>query len=131
MTLFRNLHEKDVFERYYKQYLTKMLVHAWTASSDAGRSFISKMRKECGYIYTSNMEVMANDMKISEETSKAFKSKIIAEHADVRGIDRSFAVLITMSCPVTTALYAVIPSAALHCTNKFEDYLTGSTKGGD
>ena len=129
MTLFRYLHEKDEFERYYKQHLTKRLLHARTASSDAERSFISKMKTECGYMYTSKMEVMFNDMKTSEETSKAFKSKIIAEHTDMRGIDLSVAVLTTMSWPVTTAPDVVLPFAAAHCTNKFEDYYYGQHEG--
>lgn len=129
MTLFRYLHEKDEFERYYKQHLTKRLLHARSASSDAERSFITKMKTECGYMYTSKMEVMFNDMKTSEETSRAFKAKIMAEHTDMGGIDLNVAVLTTMSWPVSAAPEVDLPLAAIHCTNKFEEYYYGQHDG--
>ena len=52
MTLFRYLHEKDVFERYYKQHLAKRLLTGRTqggSSEDHERSVILKLKTECGY----------------------------------------------------------------------------------
>lgn len=129
MTLFRYLHEKDVFERYYKLHLTKRLLHARTASSDAERSFISKMKTECGYLYTSKMEVMFNDMKTSDETTSAFKAKVAAESTDMKGIDLSVAVLTTMSWPISSTEKVSLPLSAMHCTNKFEEYYYGEHEG--
>ncbi|KAL3830953.1 hypothetical protein ACJIZ3_019755 [Penstemon smallii] len=51
--LFRYLEEKDVFEKYYQQHLTKRLLSGKT-SSDAERSFIVKLKTECAYQFTSN-----------------------------------------------------------------------------
>lgn len=129
MTLFRYLHEKDVFERYYKLHLTKRLLHARTASSDAERSFISKMKTECGYLYTSKMEVMFNDMKTSDETTSAFKAKVMLDSTDMQGIDLSVAVLTTMSWPISSTEKVSLPFSAVHCTNKFEKYYYGEHEG--
>ncbi|CAI5526714.1 unnamed protein product [Closterium sp. Naga37s-1] len=63
MMLFRFLHEKDVFEKYYKQHLAKRLLSGKTVSDDAERSFIVKLKTECGYQFTSKLEGMFLDMK--------------------------------------------------------------------
>eukprot|EP00177_Eucheuma_denticulatum_P000766 GFKZ01001381.1.p1 GENE.GFKZ01001381.1~~GFKZ01001381.1.p1 ORF type:complete len:852 (+),score=133.99 GFKZ01001381.1:654-3209(+) len=137
MTLFRFLNERDVFERYYKQHLTKRLLHARTASSDAERSFISKMKTECGYLYTSKMEVMFNDMKVSEETTDQFRAKVAKEGIDMHNIELNVAVLTTMSWPITPSDRSDIPAiekvnlplSAVHCTRKFEDYYYSKHEG--
>lgn len=122
MTLFRFLSEKDVFERYYKLHLTKRLLHSRTASSDSERSMISKLKTECGYLYTSKMEIMFNDMKTSEDTTSAFKEKVAREAADMRGIDLSVSVLTTMSWPISSADKVSLPLDVRHCMQKFEEY---------
>lgn len=137
MTLFRYLNERDVFERYYKLHLTKRLLHARTASSDAERSFISKMKTECGYLYTSKMEVMFNDMKVSEETTDQFRAKVAKEGVDMHNIELNVAVLTTMSWPITPSDRSNIPAtekvnlplSAVHCTRKFEDYYYSKHEG--
>lgn len=137
MTLFRYLNEKDVFERYYKLHLTKRLLHARTASSDAERSFISKMKTECGYLYTSKMEVMFNDMKVSEETTESFKGKVTKANIDMQGVELGVSVLTTMSWPISptektnmpVTEKVLLPLPALHCINKFEEYYYGRHEG--
>ena len=52
-SLFRFLQEKDVFERYYKQHLSKRLLFGRSASDDAEKAFIVRLKTECGYQYTS------------------------------------------------------------------------------
>ncbi len=45
----RYLQEKDVFERYYKQHLTKRLLSGRSTSDDAERNLLVKLKTECGY----------------------------------------------------------------------------------
>lgn len=122
MTLFRYLHEKDVFERYYKLHLSKRLLHSKSTSSDAERSFITKMKTECGYLYTSKMEVMFNDMKTSEETTNLFKGSVVMDDIDMRDIDLSVSVLTTMSWPITPTPRVNLPDSAVYCTGRFEEF---------
>ncbi|GAB0497943.1 hypothetical protein MMPV_009281 [Pyropia vietnamensis] len=84
LTLFRFVDEKDAFERYYKQHLAKRLLSSRTLSDDAERSFIAKLKNECGHIYTSKLEAMFKDIKVSAETSAAFKTSVRARHAASR-----------------------------------------------
>ena len=44
ITLFRFIGEKDIFERYYKQHLTKRLLQGRSISEDAEKSMIGKLK---------------------------------------------------------------------------------------
>ena len=83
MMLFRYLQEKDVFEKYYKQHLAKRLLGGRTVSDDTERSFIGKLKTECGYQFTSKIEGMFIDMRTSADLMVAFKQ----EYADTGGVD--------------------------------------------
>ncbi|KAI0561867.1 Cullin [Gracilaria domingensis] len=122
MALFRYLSDKDVFERYYKQHLQKRLLYSRSTSSDAERSFITKMKTDCGYLYTSKMEIMFNDMKTSDESTSQFREKVAQESIEMRGIDLRVFVLTTMSWPVKPAPTVNLPEDAVHCTSKFEEF---------
>jgi len=47
--LFRYLRDKDVFETFYKQHLQKRLLGGRSASDEAERMMIAKLKSECGY----------------------------------------------------------------------------------
>jgi cullin 3 len=74
--LFRFVHDKDVFERYYKQHLAKRLLNDKSASDDLERLMISKLKTECGHQYTSKLEGMFTDVKLSEEKNEAFQKHL-------------------------------------------------------
>ena len=44
--LFRFLHDKDKFERYYKNHLAKRLLYGRSASDDAERGMVAKLKVE-------------------------------------------------------------------------------------
>lgn len=129
MTLFRYLHEKDVFERYYKIHLQRRLLDSRSTSFDAERSFISKIKNECGYLYTSKMEVMFNDMKISAETSSQFREFAQRRSLDMKGIDFSGSVLTTMSWPITSTAPCNLPTEATHVLKHFENFYLNAHEG--
>mmetsp|Transcript_11985 Transcript_11985/g.17293 ORF Transcript_11985/g.17293 Transcript_11985/m.17293 type:complete len:915 (-) Transcript_11985:1399-4143(-) len=74
MVLFRRLHAKDVFEKFHQRDLSKRLLQGKSSSIDLERSFLSKLKAECGTAYTSKMEGMFKDMELSKE--------IIAQYSD-------------------------------------------------
>lgn len=129
MTLFRYLNEKDVFERYFKLHLTKRLLHAKSASTDAERLFISKIKTECGYMYTAKMEVMFNDMKTSDDTCSAFREEIVRQGTDMKAVDLNVAVLTTMSWPINQAPDINLPELAVYCTKQFENFYYNKHEG--
>lgn len=76
ITVFRFLHEKDVFERYYKGHLAKRLLQGRSVSDDAERGMMAKLKIECGHGYVQKLQGMLNDMKVSEETITSFHESI-------------------------------------------------------
>lgn len=49
---------KDVFVAFYKQLLARRLLLQKTASDDAERSILSKLKQECGAVFTAKLEGM-------------------------------------------------------------------------
>ncbi|GAX18317.1 cullin 3 [Fistulifera solaris] len=74
ITIFRYLSDKDVFESFYKQHLAKRLLGGRSVSDDAERSMVSLLKAECGYQFTTKLEGMFNDMRISRETRDKYKT---------------------------------------------------------
>jgi len=73
IVFFRFLYDKDIFESYYKQHLAKRLLSGRTVGDEAERGMVSELKKECGYQFTSKLEGMFTDMRISRDTRDAYK----------------------------------------------------------
>ncbi|XP_073118727.1 cullin-3A-like [Henckelia pumila] len=127
MILFRYLQEKDVFEKYYKQHLAKRLLSGKTASDDAERSLIVKLKTECGYQFTSKLEGMFTDMKTSQDTMQEFHAAMGAELAD--GPTLSVQVLTTGSWPTQSISTCNLPTEILGVCDKFRTYYLGTHSG--
>uniref|UniRef100_A0A669C0E8 Cullin 4B n=1 Tax=Oreochromis niloticus TaxID=8128 RepID=A0A669C0E8_ORENI len=64
---------KDVFEAFYKKDLAKRLLVGKSASVDAEKSMLSKLKHECGAAFTSKLEGMFKDMELSKDIMVQFK----------------------------------------------------------
>lgn len=64
---------KDVFEAFYKKDLAKRLLVGKSASVDAEKSMLSKLKQECGAAFTSKLEGMFKDMELSKDVLVHFK----------------------------------------------------------
>uniref|UniRef100_A0A8C5FLC4 Cullin 4A n=1 Tax=Gadus morhua TaxID=8049 RepID=A0A8C5FLC4_GADMO len=73
MIIFRFIHGKDVFEAFYKKDLAKRLLVGKSASVDAEKSMLSKLKHECGAAFTSKLEGMFKDMELSKDIMIHFK----------------------------------------------------------
>lgn len=72
--LFRFLSDKDKFERYYKNHLARRLLYGRSASDDAERGMVAKLKVEMGFQFTQKLEGMFTDMRISAESVSAFRN---------------------------------------------------------
>ncbi|KAF8382850.1 cul-4 [Pristionchus pacificus] len=79
ITLFRFIHGKDVFEAFYKKDLAKRLLHSKSASVDAEKAMLCKLKQECGAGFTQRLEGMFKDMEMSKDLGIAFKKHTEAE----------------------------------------------------
>ena len=108
MSLFRYVHEKDVFEKYYKQHLARRLLLARSVSDDAERQMISKLKREwsvflcrcfraphsdcSGFQFTSKLEGMFTDVRVSAEMGERYQAYVRTlkesrrEAADASGV---------------------------------------------
>lgn len=74
VVVFRYLQDKDIFENFYKDQLAKRLLSHKSVSEDAETSIIRKFKSECGQIFTSKLEGMFKDMKLSKETMEKYRA---------------------------------------------------------
>lgn len=130
MTLFRFIQEKDVFEKYYKQHLAKRLLLNRSRSDDAERMMISKLKTECGYQFTSKLEGMFNDMKLSSDTMDAFKDSLSTYQVDpLRGIDISVNILSAGNWPSQPTTQCIFPEDIQNCCSMFEKFYMSNHSG--
>lgn len=119
--LFRYLHEKDVFEKYFKQHLAKRLLSGRSISDDVERSMITKLKVECGYQYTSNLEGMFMDMKMSSDTQHNFRIAM-GGSAKVEDVELQVHVLTTGFWPTQAAVGCSLPPSILRCCDVFKEH---------
>ena len=72
LVLFRYIQGKDVFEAFYKKDLAKRLLLGKSASVDAEKSMISRLKAECGSQFTTKLEGMFKDVDLSRDVMRNF-----------------------------------------------------------
>ena len=127
MMLFRYLQEKDIFEKYYKQHLSRRLLGGRTVSDDAERSLIVKLKYECGYQFTSKLESMFTDMRTSRDTMEGFRNMLRSTDTAM-ALDLNVHVLTTGSWP-TTPCKCNLPQQLVECCELFTNYYLNAHSG--
>ncbi|CAD7954020.1 unnamed protein product [Amoebophrya sp. A120] len=70
--LFNFLTEKDLFAEIYRNQLSKRLLEDSSASDEAEKNMIMKLKLKCGAQFTSKMEGMCNDLKLATDDNNKF-----------------------------------------------------------
>ncbi|KAJ7227159.1 Cullin-domain-containing protein [Mycena pura] len=121
ITVFRYITEKDVFERYYKGHLAKRLLLGRSVSDDAEQGMLAKLKVECGYQFTQKLEGMFHDMKISEDTMKAYRVHLSQTMAP--RIDISVIVMTSTFWPMAHSdSPCTLPSEMVTASKSFEQF---------
>lgn len=101
ITLLRYIKDKDLFETYYKKHLSRRLLMKRSASMDAERQMISKMKMEVGNQFTQRIEAMFKDMTISEDLTANYKDHIVrSTDSDQKRVDLEINVLTSTMWPM-------------------------------
>lgn len=79
LELFRFVQGKDVFEAFYGKDLAKRLLLQKSASVDAEKSMLSKLKKECGAGFTNKLEGMFKDMELSRDIMTSYRQSTKSE----------------------------------------------------
>jgi cullin 3 len=124
VTIFRFLQDKDVFEAFYKQHLSRRLLNGRSLSDEAEKTMISKLKSECGHLYTSKLEGMFMDMKQSEELVKQYKVAITNQPIDLKVNVLTSGFWPSAACPPCG-----LPPDVEEACKKFEAFYLGKHTG--
>ncbi|KAF9178540.1 Cullin-3 [Haplosporangium sp. Z 767] len=127
--LFQFLSDKDVFERYYKQHLSNRLLHGKSLSDETERAMITKLKIECGFQFTSKLEGMFTDMRLTTDTMTSFK-EFLGNAVESPPFDMNVTVLTSTFWPVPSAPVSCnLPADFLAATKIFERFYTSRHNG--
>lgn len=65
-----------MFEAFYKKDLAKRLLLGKSASTDAEKAMISKLKAECGAQFTNKLEGMFKDVDLSHDIMGSFHQSV-------------------------------------------------------
>jgi cullin 1 len=113
--LFSYLTDKDLFSEIYRNQLAKRLLNQRSASDDAERIMIGKLRLLCGSRSTGQMEGMLNDLNIGVDHQTDFASHVKDKGVDVGKIDFSVQVRGERAAAAAAAAAAAVFFSGADC----------------
>lgn len=128
MIIFRFIHGKDVFEAFYKKDLAKRLLVGKSASVDAEKSMLSKLKHECGAAFTSKLEGMFKDMELSKDVMIQFK-QYMQNQSDPGNIDLTVNILTMGYWPTYTPMEVHLPPEMVKLQEVFKTFYLGKHSG--
>ncbi|GAB2226768.1 hypothetical protein Droror1_Dr00022589 [Drosera rotundifolia] len=129
LVLFRFIQGKDVFEAFYKKDLAKRLLLGKSASIDAEKSMISKLKTECGSQFTNKLEGMFKDIELSKEINESFRQSSQARTKLPSGIEMSVHVLTTGYWPTYPPMDVELPRELTTYQDIFKEFYLSKYSG--
>lgn len=128
MIIFRFIYGKDVFEAFYKKDLAKRLLVGKSASVDAEKSMLSKLKHECGAAFTSKLEGMFKDMELSKDIMVQFKQYM--QNQNMPGnIELTVNILTMGYWPTYVPMEVHLPSEMVKLQEIFKTFYLGKHSG--
>eukprot|EP00347_Sterkiella_histriomuscorum_P013206 403365600 len=129
--VFRYVKSKDVFEEFYARGLCRRLLLKKSASFEAEKTMISKLKTECGDQFTAKVEGMLVDLTVSDSFMVEYKTvkgdKLLSSQ---EGIDSYFYVLSQASWPISVQeTKVVLPKYLSDIQSEFETYYKSRQQG--
>ncbi|CAM9374818.1 unnamed protein product, partial [Heterosigma akashiwo] len=138
--LFSYLTDKDLFAEIYRTQLAKRLLNQRSASDDAERLMIGKLKLRCGSQFTGKMEGMMNDLAIGGDHAADFAAHLRGEGGGGGGggggnggggagvpLGFNVQVLTTGYWPTYKTLDVRLPPELVRCTQVFKEYYDRKT----
>jgi len=129
--LFSFLSDKDLFAEIYRNQLSKRLLYETSASEDAEKSMLAKLKMKCGAQFTSKLEGMMNDLAIASDLQKEFRDHcdgLDNSRAALGGIDFNVTVLTTGFWPTYQVQDANLCPEMQKAIQVFHNYYNGKTQ---
>ncbi len=145
LELFRFIEGKDVFEAFYKKDLARRLLMARSASADAERIMLTKLKNgewyvvqrkrstltmhaECGAAFTHNLEQMFKDIDLSREELVSYKQQH-EERGQSKQLDLSVNVLSSAAWPNYSEVPVTVPKAIMNHIMDYDRYYKSKHSG--
>ena len=144
LSLFRHVQGKDAFEAFYKRDLAKRLLLGKSASVDAEKSFIGKLKAECGAQFTAKLEGMFKDVDASRDLMRAYNEELkmgsktkrdetsdedARTTAPVKDVETYVTVLTAGSWPTYAALTLRLPIELERARDAYASFYLGKHSG--
>lgn len=129
--LFSFLSDKDLFAEIYRNQLSKRLLYETSASEDAEKSMIAKLKMKCGAQFTSKLEGMITDLSLASDLQKDFRehTEQLAEgKAALGGMDFNVTVLTTGFWPSYQVQDANLCPEMQKAIQTFHNFYNGRTQ---
>lgn len=125
--LFQYMIDKDLFSEFYRKQLAKRLLLQRSNSSDAEKIMIGKLKLRCGAQFTSKLEGMMNDMRMSTEYHTTFRDWLRERKNDINGIDMTVQTLTTGFWPSYPSDEVKLPPVMDVCIDAFRMFYHSKT----
>ncbi|EAQ91297.1 hypothetical protein CHGG_03232 [Chaetomium globosum CBS 148.51] len=129
LELFRFIEGKDVFEAFYKKDLARRLLLGRSASQDAERSMLAKLKVECGSGFTHNLEQMFKDQALAKEEMTSYKQWFRGTGKNDGGVDLTVNILSAAAWPTFPEVKVLLPKEVLEQVNTFDSYYKSKHTG--
>ncbi|KIN04970.1 hypothetical protein OIDMADRAFT_115783 [Oidiodendron maius Zn] len=118
LELFRFIEGKDVFEAFYKKDLARRLLMARSASQDAERNMLAKLKTECGFSFTHNLEQMFKDQELARDEMIGYKQSL--GDTGKFGLDLQVSVLSSAAWPTYPDVDVKLPDEVAQQIERFD-----------
>ncbi|CDS01036.1 related to cullin 4A [Sporisorium scitamineum] len=133
LILFRYTHAKDMFEEFYKCHFAKRLLLNRSASSDAERSMLLKLKEECGPEFTAKLETMIKDVDVSKDLMDEYDRFAAKQRKDEKAaqdnFDLSVSVLTQAHWPTYPNIDVTLPPELAAAAERFEAFYQKRNSG--
>ncbi|KAH7041036.1 Cullin family protein [Microdochium trichocladiopsis] len=129
LELFRFIEGKDVFEAFYKQDLARRLLMGRSASADAERSMLSKLKSECGSSFTHNLEQMFKDQALARDEMASYRAWREGNGHKTGGLDLSVSILSAAAWPTYPDTNILLPDNVASQVEQFDKYYVNKHTG--
>ncbi|KAA8567669.1 hypothetical protein EYC84_008142 [Monilinia fructicola] len=109
---------KDVFEAFYKRDLARRLLMARSASQDAERNMLAKLRGECGSTFTHRLETMFKDQELSRDEMISYKQSL--SNTSKTTLDLQVSVLSSAAWPTYPDIQVNLPAEVARHIEKYD-----------
>ncbi|KAI2637308.1 cullin-4A [Xylaria nigripes] len=129
LELFRFIEGKGVFEAFYKQDLARRLLMGRSASADAERSMLAKLKGECGSEFTRNLEQMFKDQQMARDEMASYKAWREGNGHTKSKLDLNVNILSAAAWPTYPDTQLLLPDEVASQIEQFDAYYVNKHTG--